>query len=101
MRILRNIVVVVMALVLVLLLGGLALYYYQQWQSAKAQEPLAAFYTPPESIEGEPGTVIRSEPAPQWMSARLGRAADPVCHARRGWGAPCRGWDGVDPQQGS
>lgn len=66
MRILRNIVVVVMALVLVLLLGGLALYYYQQWQSAKAQEPLAAFYTPPESIEGEPGTVIRSEPAPQW-----------------------------------
>lgn len=66
MRILRNIVVVVMALVLVLLLGGLALYYYQQWQSAKAQEPLAAFYTPPEFIDGEPGTVIRSESAPEW-----------------------------------
>ncbi len=65
-RVLRNVVVVLLAVVVVILLAAATYYWYQQWTLARSQEPLEAFYTPPEPVTGEPGTVLRSEAAPLW-----------------------------------
>ncbi len=41
-------------------------YWFEQWRAVEEQEPLDAFYTPPQTIDGDPGTIIRSGAAPQW-----------------------------------
>jgi len=66
MRALRIAVVAVVVLAVLLVTGTAGYYWFRQWQAEQEQAPLEAFYTPPEPLEGSPGVVIRSEPAPLW-----------------------------------
>lgn len=65
-RALRCVLAVLLALVVAIPVSVAGVYWFEQWRAGEQQEPLDAFYTPPEPISGEPGTVIRSQAAPEW-----------------------------------
>ncbi len=88
MRALRWVLIVLAAL-LVVVPGGLTAYYWiGQWRAAAAQDPLEAFYTPPDPVTGRPGDVVRSEPAPEWNVP--GATAQRILYVTEGVGGVLR-----------
>lgn len=57
---------VVSAVVLVALLAVGGVYFWNKDRDAVIQRQLDVFYTPPSPVQGHPGDVIRSEPAPEF-----------------------------------
>ncbi len=66
MRILKVILIAVLSLAVLAGLLVAGLYWFERWQTDREQAALEAFYTPPAEITGEAGSLIRSEPAPDW-----------------------------------
>lgn len=65
-KVLKIVGIVLLSFIVIVAGVGVGLYLHDKWRTETQQEALAAFYTPPDPISGDPGTVIRSELAPQW-----------------------------------